>query len=181
MSVTILDATGSGFKAKVDADNRLRVSSVNKTSSKQAIFDGDSFIVGTDIVTLTTDNESHLLYLKNTGNREMTIDIFSLSLGPSTGGSVLDAVTIRSLINPTTGTLISDATNVTTNINNLIGSSKLLTADVFMGAEGKTVTDGTIGAVSLVTTGLGFAEPGRTVMPSAPINTSAVNNFDDAI
>ena len=92
-------------------------------------------------------------------------DTVTISLTPSVGGSVTDAITFRAVVNPTTGTLISDATNAAVKANNLIGDPKTIPADVFMGAEGKTITDGIVDVTAFIPNGLGSAGPVDTVLP----------------
>lgn len=149
------DGTGVGYEAKVDSNNRLFVDSVsvsgitNATSSAVA----DSYNLNTGLITLTTAGESGLMYTKNNEDRDLNISGIVVIMGPSTSGATTDTSRMRMYRNPTTGTLISTALAADTNSNRNFGSSKALTADVYKGAEGNTITDGVVHIESLISPG----------------------------
>jgi hypothetical protein len=140
MAEQILDGTGSGKKAKVDSGFRLHTHSVTETISENASENGQAFNINTGTINLTTASESGLLYLKNNSTNPIHIISIGYLMGNSTGGT--GDVNLKVLKNPSTGTVISDAVPVSILENKNVGSSNVLDADVYKGAEGKTFTDG---------------------------------------
>jgi hypothetical protein len=154
MSFFIGDGKGRGRSAGVNQDNQLLTRSVSVDSQEQGTVFGESFNVNTGLITLTTADESGVLYVKNTySSRNVVVTGIVAILGPSTGGSTTDTTRIRIYRNPTTGTLITDATAVDTNSNRNFGEDSTLTADAYKGTEGSTITDGTVHLESLVNPG----------------------------
>jgi hypothetical protein len=140
MAEQIIDGTGSGQKVKVDAQNRLHTHSVTEGLVEHASANGNSYNVNTGTITLTSATESSLLYLKNNSDFDIHIASIGYLMGNSTGGT--GDINITVLRNPSLGTVVSDASIVAINKNKNVGSSKDLTADIFKGGEGKTITDG---------------------------------------
>lgn len=145
MPEIIQDGAGTKYKAKVDSDLRFHVNSVSKTQAQQAILKGNGYNISTGVITLTNDSENGAFYCKYTGNEILVIKEILVILGSSDGSG---NGTIRIYKNPTTGTLISSQTAVSTNENRDFSSSNTLTADVYKGASGATITDGTIFAIT---------------------------------
>lgn len=145
------DGTGSGYRAKVDNKNRLHTSATNTDARSAAIIRGEHFIANPGFMTLTTDGESAILYIKNNSDRDILLKLFRLVAGPSTGGA--GAGKIRIQVNPTGGTLITDET-ATAIINTNVGSTKSFDGIGYEGGEGKTVT-GQAGTSELLTPGAG--------------------------
>ena len=141
MAEQIIDGTGTGRKAKVDAANRLHTHSVTENLIEYAASQGDSYNINTGTIALTSANESSLLYLKNNSDYEIHIASIGYLMGNSTSGT--GDVLTEVLRNPTLGTVVSDAVNASIIQNKNVGNSKELTADIFKGGEGKTFTDGT--------------------------------------
>ena len=79
--------------------------------------------------------------MKNTDTPTIVIDSYVFILGASTGGSGSFQGYIYK--NPTGGTIISNADAVGINANLDISSSKTLSADVYKGAEGYTISGAT--------------------------------------
>ena len=147
MSDFIQDGTGTGYRAEVDAKNRLATIAATSTSGTNAALDGDLFNINTETLTLTTANASTLLYLKNTDTVPWVIDRVFYNAAVSTGGT--SDFLAELIANPTAGTIISDA--ITTTPHNLnFSSTKTLTGDVFKGSEGKTVTNGTVRVSTII-------------------------------
>jgi hypothetical protein len=144
---------GSGYRAKVNKNNQLYVNSVSKAEERQATRDGRSYNINTGSIELTSANESAVLFLKNNEDQNLHITSIIAILGQSTGGSATDDVIVEVLRNPTAGTVVSDATAVDVNSNRNFGSSNTLTADVYKGAETKTLTDGNQHILSLIAPG----------------------------
>lgn len=142
MSIEIVDGTGTGKQAKVDADNRLHTQSVTTSSQASASTRGDHYNINTGDVTLTTDSQSGLLYIKNNEDNNIIITSVVYLIGNSTGGS--GDVKLDILKNPSGGTVISDATQADIIQNKNFGSPKTLTADIYKGGEGKTLTGGSL-------------------------------------
>lgn len=140
MSEQIIDGTGSGKKAKVDAQNRLHTHSVSEGLVEHASANGNSYNINTGTLTLTSSNESGLLYLKNNADSDVHIASIGYLMGNSTGGT--GDINITVVRNPSLGTVVSDASLVDINENKNVGSSKELTVNAYKGGEGKTITNG---------------------------------------
>lgn len=132
----IVDGSGSGYNAGVSVNNRLMSESlVTPVFAEISKTDKDAYIAITDHVSITgTDTEYGLLYMKNTGTR----DIFVHSV--RTCGTVSQQWKLYS--NPTTGTLITDETSAYVNNMNL-STTKSATLTAYRGVNGSTVTNGT--------------------------------------
>lgn len=144
MSMIIQDGKGTGIVAAVTPTNRLCVDSVQITGQHSANHAGDAYNINTGIITLTSGSESAVLYFKNTDSTKIfVVNAIAVGLGPSTNGVSTEIPKITIVRNPTAGTVVSDATNVDVNSNRNFGMSTSLTADVYKGAEAKTLTDGT--------------------------------------
>lgn len=141
MAEQILDGTGSGKRAKVDENNRLQVFCVSETLNLEAARSGESYNINTGAITLTSANKSAVLYIKNNEDKQFIINEIIVILGASTGGT--GDLTVELIRNPTLGTIVSGAVDADIISNRDFGSSKVLVADVFKGAEGNTITDGT--------------------------------------
>ena len=140
MSV-IEDGTGTGRTAGVNALNRLEndAISVSRQSFHNSL--GKGFSSESALITLTNASESAIWYMKNTGDRDIVIENLFMVLGNSTGGS--GDILVKVYVNPTVGTIITNA--VAANNNNLrFGDAGTLAADTFKGAQGNTITDGTV-------------------------------------
>lgn len=149
MSDFIKDGTGSGYRAEVDSKNRLRTMAVVESGGTTAALVGDLYNINTETINLTSANASSLLYIKNTNLTPWVLDRVFYNAGTSTGGS--GDFLAEVIANPTTGTLITSGTAITPhNLN--FGSSKTLTATTLKGAEGSTITDGTVRVSTIIPT-----------------------------
>ena len=142
MNDIIKDGTGTGLTAKVSSEHRLFTDSVNRTKSENASTHGDAYNINTGDITLTTANESAVLYVVNNEDEDLIVSTVIFLIGNSTGGTGDLVASIFS--GPTAGTIVSDASDVEMKANKNFGSNKTLTADAFKGDEGKTLTDGTV-------------------------------------
>lgn len=134
------DGSGSGRSARVGSANRVHTHSLSATVLDVAAMRGDVFDINSDLITLTTANESGVLYLKNNENEDISLIITEVNLGTSAGGSGENI--IKGIFNITGGTLLSNA--VDANINNRrIGDTSAVTVDAYQGVEGDTVVGGT--------------------------------------
>jgi len=148
--MAIIQDAATGKTARVNLDNTLSVHSINISEAEHATDLGDSYNVNSGLVTLTTAGESGVLYFKNNEDRNVHIDSIIIILGPSTGGVTTDTTHIRVYSNPTTGTLISTALAAEMVQNRNMGATSALSADVYKGATGNTITNGDALIESLV-------------------------------
>jgi hypothetical protein len=146
MSEQIIDGTGTGYKAKVDSDNRLHINGVVRQQVEQAVLVSDAYNVSTGSMSLTSANESAVSYFKYNGDDPIVVKEIIAVLGASIGGS--GSGVIKILKNSTLGTIITEAKPVATATNRDFGSSKVLEADAYKGEEGDTLTDGDVFAVT---------------------------------
>lgn len=135
------DGTGTSRKAKVDGNNRLHTKSITITTDKDASQRGGSYNLNTGLITLTDDAETPIMYLKN--NEDEDLHIYAIAVGTysatlSSGSA--SSVTIRITRNPTGGTIVSSPTDADIKSNRNFGSAKTITADVYKGATGDTMT-----------------------------------------
>ena len=135
------DGTGSGYKAKIDLDNRLHTNAVTREEVELAILLGNGYNINTGAITITNAGvDNGIWYLKNNGSLDVIIQEILIILGTSTGG-VGDG-TLKVFRNPTTGTLISGALAVEANVNRNFSSSNQLDVTTYKGAVAATITDG---------------------------------------
>jgi len=138
--------TGSGnggYGAKVDKNNRLHTQSTTETTKSRASEKERGYVINTGVINLSNAADTPCLYLKSTETNNIHIDKVRVSCGDSTGGVDADEIVVTIIRNPTTGTIItSTPTNADMNTNDHFGSSATLSADVFKGATGDTMTDG---------------------------------------
>ena len=140
MPETIRDGRGKGALARVDGNNRLHIQSSTTTNSENANKDGVAYNINTGVITLTDDNETAILYLKNNSVDSIHIVAIAVGLAASTGGSGQPIVKIQR--NPATGDIITNANNVDVNSNRNYGSANTLSnVNVYKGATGETVTN----------------------------------------
>lgn len=142
MSFSIIDGTGDSKVARVDANKRLHTQAVTSPTNEQATQKGNSFNINTGLVTLGTANETPILYLKN--NEDAGFHVISIIVGfqTSTDGVGNDA-SWKVVKDPDAGTVISSPVTAPMISNRNFGSSAVLDADVFIGADGKGLTGGT--------------------------------------
>jgi hypothetical protein len=132
----IEDGTGSGRSARVGDQNRVHTHALAATVCNVAAQAGEAFNIGTDIITLTSDNESALLYFKNDESKDISILNEFINAGSSTGGT--GSGVIRFYITPTSGTIIDDATPANV-INRRANDAISIASLSYQGLEGKTI------------------------------------------
>ena len=134
----IEDGRGTGKLAEVDTNNRMLTQAASSTElHENSRTDAEvyMFSTGAFITISTTATETGIFYLKNTST---TKDLYIHSI--RTCGEVAQKVTFYK--NPTGGTLLTDQTAAqVTNLN--FKSSNTASADVYKGADAKTVSGGT--------------------------------------
>lgn len=138
MAEQIIDGTGSGYKSKVDSNNRLHVRAVSSTELSNAALQGEAYNVSTGAITLTSANESAVGYFKYNGTDPVVIKEILVIINPSTGGSGVGTIKIKK--NPTGGTIISNAVPIPTASNRDFSSAKTLDGLIYKGVEGDTIT-----------------------------------------
>lgn len=132
----IADGTGSGDRAKVDGNNRLLTqSSVESNMARVSRVTGEAYTFSSDFISITSvDTETGILYIKNT-SPTMSFCISSIR------ASGILAQKWKLYSNVTTGTLVSaESAMVPQNLN--LTSNSVAPADVYVGVNGSTVTDG---------------------------------------
>jgi len=152
MAFRIEDGTGKGYKVKVDKFNRIHTSAVTEAESDHHASTGDKYNLNTGDITLTTGAESAVFYLKNNEDKDIVVTALIYNIGNSVNACCA-AVTGQDILvdvyrNPTAGTVVCCATALSMNANMNFGSSKTLTIDTYKGAQGKTLTGGTIAIAS---------------------------------
>lgn len=134
--------TGTGWK--VDENRRLHTQTVSIDSSKSAAEKGRAYNINSGWVTLTDAADTPLLYIKNNETNDVHITAFAIGLDTATNGTATELATITIVRNPKTGTIItSTPTDAPIISNNNFGSTDTFVADVYIGATGDTMTDGT--------------------------------------
>ena len=159
MSV-ISDGTGDSYAAQVTSAHKLATLSVSENIAAHHTFSGDSYNINTGTVTLSSGSKSALLYLKNNEDEPLVVQTIIYLIGTNTGGSG-DAL-IQVERNPTGGTIVSGASTQAP-VNRNFGSAKTLLADSYKGAEGNTLTGGTVVVESI------FPSVGRQVIADTGI------------
>jgi hypothetical protein len=141
MAEIIQDGTGNQYTAKVDSNFRFYTDSVTRSHAEDESLQGDSYNINTGIINLTTAAKSAVLYVENTGTEAIIIENLFYLIGNSASGS--GDVLITVIRNPTTGTIVDNATACEmAGVNRNFGSSKTLSANMYKGAQGYTITDG---------------------------------------
>ena len=134
----IEDGSGKGYLVRVDSNNRLRTKAITESEAFNATENGNSYNINTGLISISGD--ATLLYFENTGDSDYVLE--AIALGEFEGITHSDDPYITVVSNPTGGDLISDATAVDINQNRNIGSSKSLSANVYKGKVGGTLTGG---------------------------------------
>ncbi len=137
MGFEIKDGTGTGNLARVDSENKLAVRAVQETEFEKAVLGGRAFNINTEFLTITSDTEHALLYLKN--NEDLPLIVSAWFIGTDAGTNGANLGLVRTYYNPTGGTIISGGTNLTA-VNRNAGNSRTLAADIKAGGQGFTFT-----------------------------------------
>ncbi len=137
----ISDGTGNQNLAKVDANNRLRTFSITKTHVERAVEDGDAYNLNTGNISISGASASSIIYLKNNEDQDLEIEAIAFGFG-QTSSNTSDIGILTAIRAPSSGDIVSDATAVDINGNRNAGSPNTLTADVYKGKDGGTITGG---------------------------------------
>lgn len=139
MAEEIEDGTGTGNRQKVDGDNRAHVQSLSIPYEDFSVLAGESFAVGTQIINLTSDGTSYLLYVSNDNTHDLVLSNVVAYFGES-DASGTDTI-LDLYLGPTGGTLISGGATAFS-VNNNLGSPNTLDVTATTGTEGSTATGG---------------------------------------
>ena len=134
----IEDGTGSGKKAKVNADNKVEVSAITLSEYEEAALDGRAFNINTEIIALTGTGESAVLYVKNNEAQPISIQGFFIGVGTLSGTSS-ESILVQAFAIPTGGTIVDNASAITI-ANRDLGSTKTFSIDAYKGVDGDTLT-----------------------------------------
>ena len=173
MGFEIKDGTGTGNLVRVDSENRLSSRAITETETEKAVLDGRAFNINTEFLSITTDVEHALLYIKNNEDRDLIIAAWFNGTDLGTNGATSGLV--RIYYNPTGGTIISDAIAVTP-VNRNAGSSRTLAADVYSGGDAKTFTGQDSTAVLYQTQTVGLRAFGNVFL-TLPKGSSLVSTY----
>lgn len=135
MGFEIKDGTGTGNLVRVDKENKLAVRAVQETEFEKAVLGGRAFNINTEFLTITTDTEHALLYLKN--NEDLPLIVSAWFIGTDAGTNGANLGLMRTYYNPTGGTIISGGTDLAA-VNRNAGNSRVLNADIKSGGQGFT-------------------------------------------
>jgi len=141
MGTSIEDGTGSRKGAMVGDKNRLHTHALAASASSVATVTGDAFNVSSELITLTSDSDSGLLYISNGEQEAISVTTLFVNFGTSANGVGKGLVSFY--LDPTGGTLITEA-NEAQVLNRKVGAPETLTADTYKGAEAKTITGGNL-------------------------------------
>jgi hypothetical protein len=136
MAQQIEDGTGTGNRAKVE-ENRLYTNALTLGNFENAVLTGNAYNVNTELLTITSDTEHALLYLKNNEDHDIVIESWFIGTDAGTNGANLGIM--RAYFDPTGGTIISGGTT-TTPVNRKGGDSKSAEVDALVGGQGFTAT-----------------------------------------
>lgn len=169
----------SGSIALVDLNRNLHIQAVSEPLPDHACDLGQKFNVNTLDITLTNATKTTVLFMKNTGDDDLTITALIYNLGATASGT--GDVLIDVIRNPTAGDIITNANDagvpgggVASNQN--FGSTEVISGLFYKGASGETaVTDGsvTVSTRSASNTGRIVVSLGAVILPKG--SSIAVN------
>ncbi len=162
MGFQIEDGTGLGYTTKVSEGNRLLTDGVTRSEREEEAIKGEAYLIGTGFVTLTSANQSAVLYFQNDNDFSLVVTKFLISVRASTGGTENH---IRGVIvkNPTGITSGAATDLLAPNIN--FGSSNTLTLTSEIGAEGAALTGGSSFAAVVAPVEAITTEGSSTIIP----------------
>jgi len=141
MSDTILDGTGSGYKAKVYSDNKLAARVTSLSDNQESVLEGTAWNINTGWIS-SISSDSALIYFKSEEDSDFFIDSIAVGLKES---SATEVQGIYFVVQPTGGTLVSAATDCDMIENRRIGSGVSLDSSTLVykaTANGQTLTGG---------------------------------------
>jgi len=162
MEVSIIDGTGNGKEAQVDANHRLKIQGQTETEQVHAAKTGDAYNIHTGAITLSAAGTA--LYVKNNEDRDLVIQGMVVALGTA---STSDSAEVLTYKNITAGDLLTDATPVDFQSNRNYGSSTTLTVDAYKGKSAGTVTGDQVGLYYMSASSRMFAEVNKVLPKGA--------------
>lgn len=143
MSDIVIASGGTrSYKALVDAEGRLTTKTFTQTFNERATSIGDAYNLNTGDLTLTSGNASGVFWLKNNEQKKIIVTSYIYLFGNTDGAATEDGL-VQVLENPTGGTLLTSTAGTLKNRN--VGlQTKIIDVDWRIGAEGKTVTGGSV-------------------------------------
>ncbi len=112
MAGTIIDGTGSNYRAKVNSNNQLEVEATTESVYRVAVENGKAFNINSFDKTLSaTSGEQAVLYIKNNSDEELElVNLFGGFWNVTPGSNGIFKIKVYQ--NPTGGTLISEANRI---------------------------------------------------------------------
>lgn len=162
MGFQIQDGTGSSKKVKVSSSNKLFTEAVIRSEREEEALLGEAYIVGTGFVTLSSANQSSVLYFKNNEDVDLILTKFIIGVRNSRDGIENH---IRGIIikNPTS---MSSGSNNNLTINNInFGSSNIINADSEIGREAATLNGGSTYFATVAPVEQLTSEDATTIIP----------------
>lgn len=138
LKMKIQDGTGTGNKLKVDNKNRAHTRAVTTDIQLDAARIGDSYQIGSGVLTLTNTTETPLIYFKNNEDEDVILTGINITSNKMTNSSC--CVFLAKIYLESTGIACGTTQEA---LNNNFGSSQTLCADVTAGGTGSTLTGGT--------------------------------------
>jgi hypothetical protein len=140
----LIEGPTKGTKMKVNDDGSINAVTASHGFLEHESLVGRGYNIVTEKITLTSAGESGVLYVQNTNpDLMLVLDSLVLTLGASTGGAASARSEVISYRGPTGGTLISAGTDITP-VNRNLGITTPAQMVAKKGAEGATITGGTV-------------------------------------
>ena len=156
----IEDGTGKGYELGIDSTNRALTRATTESQQLEGAKLGKSYQIGSGHATLTSANDSALIYIKNNEDDDLVINALSLSSGAMTGATPTNYLV----------TIYANSTGLSTStpgggVNNNFGSNRSLATSITIGAEAATVTGGNIVGQFYVQSNSFFTKSAAWVFP----------------
>ena len=128
------DGRGTGRAAEVDTEFKVRTAAITESEFAHAGELGDAFQIGSSYPSLTTSDESAILYIRNNGERPLFVESFDYSWNKTAG---IDGGALLSIYkNITAGTVLDNALSAEVRNYNLGSPKQFNTA--YRGVQGDT-------------------------------------------
>lgn len=138
MSIFLIGDGLTSQTARVDSKGRLKTFAVTESGAIDSSLSGNTFLLTTGTINLSSDSDSWLLYGKNNDDVSWIVDSLTSVIGTSdVTGDFFQLFNVGA----SEGTLVSAGT-ASAGINLNIGSATQLAIDLRIGQEGSTLTNG---------------------------------------
>lgn len=119
----IIDGTGTGRRAGVTDENRLKTETISEDTYVHAAEEGRAFNINTELRSYTTGTETPVLYVKN--NESVAIEMVGWFIGESnrTGADTTSPAIFKMYGTPTSGTIQTNGIDVPV-VNRRIGDPR---------------------------------------------------------